>query len=196
MMWPAPVFAGGKSCARPFSEEHLRLPEYLGWLHDYEVIRTLNLPSYWQPISFERAAEYCRSLMASPNERFFALHEQANETFIGTLRIGHIDWFCETGDIGIMIGKRECWGQGFAKDAVRSAATYAFQELGLRRLTAGAMSINVPMIAVFEGLGFRREGCFRQHDRLREGGYCDHIFFGCFPGELSLPPASREGRHT
>jgi [ribosomal protein S5]-alanine N-acetyltransferase len=168
----------------PFGEEHLGHPDYLSWLRDYEVIRTLNLPSYWQPVEFEEAARYCRGLVGSDQDHYFALYFSSEERFVGTVRIGHIDWDCGTGDIGIMIGDRSYWGRGIAQDAVAAASRLAFGDLGLRRLTAGAMAVNQGMIHVFEKLGFKREACLRKHDRLREGDYCDHIYLGCFEDEF------------
>jgi [ribosomal protein S5]-alanine N-acetyltransferase len=181
----------GKIChGLPFGEEHLRHPDYLSWLRDYEVIRTLNLPAYWQPVDFEEVARYCRSLMGSDQDHYFALYFSPEEKFVGTVRVGHIDWSCGIGDIGIMLGDRNYWGRGIAQDAVAAAARLAFDDLGLRRLTAGAMAVNQGMIHVFEKLGFKREGCFRKHDRLREGGYCDHIYLGCFEDEFAAAGAS------
>jgi ribosomal-protein-alanine N-acetyltransferase len=128
--------------------------------------------------------------MESVQDHYFALYFAPEERFIGTIRIGHIDWNCATADIGIMIGDRDYWGRGIAQDAISAAARLAYSELGLRRLTAGAMAINPGMIRVFEKLGFKREGCFRAHDRLREGGYCDHIYLGCFEDEFVAVDAS------
>lgn len=180
-----PARLEGRLCwLEPFGEAHLRDPDYLAWLRDYEVIRTLNLPSYWEPVPFAEVERYCRALMASANDRFFALHDKADGRFVGTLRAGHIDWLARTADIGVMIGRRERWGRGLAKDAIAALCRWLFDDVGLRRLTAGAMAINPAMIRVFERLGFRREGVMRQHDRLREGGFCDHVYLGCFRDEF------------
>ncbi len=176
--------------AVPFSERHMRDPAYLGWLRDYEVIRTLNLPAYWQPIDEAEAHAYCRRLIASARDAFFALYCRADDAFIGTLRAGHIDRCARVADIGIMIGRRDYWGRGMATDAVAMLARWLVDRLGMRRLTAGAMAINPAMIRVFERLGFRREGCLRQQDPLREGGYCDHILLGCLADELKVPPGA------
>lgn len=175
----------GRLCwLEPFGEAHLRDPAYLGWLCDYEVIRTLNLPSYWTPVAFEEVERYCRALIASANDRFFALHDKADSQFVGTLRAGHINRTASTADIGIMIGRRDRWGRGLARDAIATLCRWLFAQQGLRRLTAGAMAINPAMIRVFETLGFRREGVMRQHDPLRESGYCDHVHLGCFREEF------------
>ncbi|MCG8670375.1 MAG: GNAT family N-acetyltransferase [Pseudomonadales bacterium] len=196
-MSEAPLRFDGVICyGLPFADEHLRNPNYLDWLRDYDVIRTLNLPSYWEPVTEDEVKRYCRNVMASDTDKFFALHAGDSGRFIGTVRLGHIDWTGGIGDIGIMIGERQYWGRGIAQDAVSAVAKLAFSRLRLRKLTAGAMSINPAMIHVFEKLGFQREACLRQHDRLREGGYCDHIHLGCFRDEFegAITSALRSGK--
>ena len=167
-----------------FSKQHLGNSKYLEWLHDHDVIKTLNLPAYVaRPISLEEVTEYCWHLMNSTNNLFLAVHDKRNNQFVGTIKAGHIDWYSCTADIGIMIGNKKSWGNGFATEAIRLLCRHLFSHVKLRRLTAGAMSINPAIINVFEKLGFVKEGIFRLHDRHGEE-YCDHIHLGCFANEF------------
>jgi [ribosomal protein S5]-alanine N-acetyltransferase len=176
----------GRLCRlEPFTEHHLANPEYLAWLRDAEVVQTLNLPSYLEkPVSFEEVEHYCDALLESQNDLFFAIHPPDDGGFIGTAKAGHINWFSGTADIGIMIGRKDAWGQGMASDALAILCTYLFADTGLRRLTAGVMATNPAMIRVFEKLGFQREGIFRQQDRLGDE-YIDHIHLGCLKDEFT-----------
>ncbi|HAA91893.1 MAG TPA: hypothetical protein DCS82_08485 [Rhodospirillaceae bacterium] len=169
-----------------FSATHRDDPSYLEWLRDYEVIKTLDLPAYVaEPVSQETVADYCDRLMNSSNDLFLAIHDCEDDQFIGTIKAGHINWYALTADIGIMVGDRTRWGRGLARDAIHTLCHYLFNDVGLRRLTAGAMAVNPAMIHVFEKLGFKREGIFRDQDRF-EDGFCDHIHLGCFAEELKL----------
>ena len=179
---------GGLKGARvrlvPFSRRHLEDPNYLGWLRDHEVVRTLNLPQYLEaPISFSAVEDYCRKIMQSPTDRFYAIERNEPGDFIGTLKVGTINTYAGTADIGIMIGRRDLWARGLATDAVAVACRYLFAIDGMRRLTAGMMANNPAMIRVFEKLGFQREGCFRLHDRV-DDDYVDHIHLACFKDEF------------
>lgn len=184
----------GENCyAVPFGEHHLNDPAYLGWLRDQEVVRTLDRPEYWDPVPFEEVAGYCRALFASNTDYFFALYEKADDAFIGTLRAGHIDWRTRTADVGIMIGHRRYWGRGIGLAAVQALSIWLFDRLDMRRLTGGAMAINPAMIRIFEKLGFQHEARYRQSDLLPEGGYCDHIYLGCFRDEFDGAAAALAG---
>ena len=188
---PPPDVLNGRACyARPFLEEHLHDPAYLGWLHDRAVTRTLGRVDYWNPVPFEDVQSYCRALFASATDYFFAVYDRSDDVFIGTLRAGHISWPAGTADVGVMIGNRSYWGRGIGLDAVRTLSMWLFDDVELRRLTGGCMAVNAAMIRIFQTLGFQIEGRFRQQDLLPEGGYCDHIHLGCFRDEFAKASSS------
>jgi ribosomal-protein-alanine N-acetyltransferase len=182
--------AGMRTRLVPFEPRHRDDPAYIGWLRDPEVVRTLNLPAYLEaPVSVDEARAYCDRAMASAVDLFFAIESRDPAAFVGTLKLGAVNAFTRCADVGIMIGRRDLWGRGLATDAIAAACRWAFGAGGFRRLTAGAMAINPAMIRVFERLGFRREGCFRLHDRVGDA-YCDHIHLGCMAAEFADPAAS------
>jgi len=67
-------------------------------------------------------------------------------------------------EIGYWLGV-QFWGRGIMTDAVRAYALYAFDELGLLRLTAHTFEFNVGSFRVLEKNGFKLEGRLRQHFR-------------------------------
>ena len=170
-----------------FAKRHLEDPAYLGWLQDGEVVRTLNLPRYVDsPVTFKEVAAYVDAVNASENDLFLALHLTDDDTFVGTVKAGRIDWHAGTADIGIMIGRKDLWGRRIATDALATLCRHLFEVVGLRRLTAGVMATNPAMIKVFEKLGFQREGVFREQDRLGDD-YIDHVHLGCLKPEFLAP---------
>lgn len=185
MTWPQTNPLGAGVRLDDFGHGHLHDPAYLRWLRDYQVVRTLNLPSYWEPVAFSQVKNYVDSILASQNDRLFALIDMRDNAFVGTMKAGHTDWQARTADVGIMIGERDRWGQGLARNGIRCLSEWLFDACGMRRLTSGFMAINPAMERPFLRNGFRPEGVLRQHDRLREGGYCDHILMGCFAHEFS-----------
>ena len=172
----------------PFAEAHLAAPRYLEWLRDRDVVSSLNLPVYLErPVAAETVEAYCNAITESDNDLFLAIHAKPDDSFIGTIKAGHIDWYARIGDIGIMIGDRAYWGRGIAQDSIFALCRYLFDEVALRKLTAGAMATNVAMIKVFEKLGFQHEAKLRAQDWQEDGGYCDHVLLGCFRQELRRP---------
>ena len=176
--------AGKLATLVPFTETHGRRAAYASWLRNPDIVKTLNLPTYLEsPISEDGVRDYYRTMIASHTDFFFAILLNKNDRFIGTAKAGHIDFFARHADIGVMIGEKSLWGMGIATDSLRALANFMFDEIDLRRLSAGVMANNPSMVRVFEKLGFRKEGCFREHDRLGDL-YIDHIHLGCLKTEF------------
>lgn len=175
---------GGIVVLKTFQNRHIYAPEYLSWLRDPEVVRTLNLPEYLEKqVEIQELETYCNRLISSDNDIFLAIHSKTDDEFIGTCKIAHINWFTRTADIGIMIGNKAYWQKGMASQAIQLLCNFAFENLKLRKLTAGAMASNKAMIHIFHKYGFLTEGKIRQQDRL-DNLYVDHILLGCFKDEF------------
>jgi [ribosomal protein S5]-alanine N-acetyltransferase len=180
---------GKKTYLVPFEQRHLDDPRYFEWLTDLEVMRFIGRDEYLRPIQFERVREYVQAVWASPFCSFFAVYVQAGDVFIGTVKLNYLDQSglsSRTADVGVMIGDRTCWGTGMATDALRTICRYAFETLGARKLTAGAIAGNDAVIKAFLRIGFVEEGRLRQKVFLA-GEYLDHVLLGCLRGELIAP---------
>jgi RimJ/RimL family protein N-acetyltransferase len=78
---------------------------------------------------------------------------------------------------------RPFWGQGWMTAAVRTLCRHGFETLGLHKITATVFVENLASMRVLEKVGFRREGCLRDH-MLKDGQYRDSAYFGLLVGEL------------
>ena len=166
--------------------QHLEDPNYLQWLTDVQVYRYIGRDEYFSTLELEDLRQYANEMWANPFIFFFAVHAQMGNRFIGTAKINFGNQrFHDTGiaDLGIMIGDKSYWGQGLSIDILRTLAIHAFDVLGARKLTAGAFSLNTPVIKAFLRLGFMQDACLRQQLAV-SGGYCDHILLSCFEHEL------------
>ena len=76
------------------------------------------------------------------------------------------------------MAKKDHWGRGIAKEAIRLVIDYSFNYLSLR-IDKWCASTNIPMIKVFEKLGFSKEACLK-NNLLISGKFDDHILFGLF----------------
>ena len=159
-----------------FSEENLADPAYAGWLTDPETARWIRF-EYLVSLDTDDLRAHVRELMRRPQTCFFAVYARDTDAFIGTHKIDHIELRAGRGDMGIMIGHRGYRGKGLSADIMSVGCAYAFEELGLRKLTGGTAATNIPMIRCFEKLGFKREGLLRQQLKIQES-YVDHALYG------------------
>jgi RimJ/RimL family protein N-acetyltransferase len=93
---------------------------------------------------------------------------------IGVTGIHQIDLFHGTGKTGTIIGRKECWGQGYGSDAVQVRTRYAFDVLGLRLLLSEVMVGNTGSLKVLLKTGYREIGRIPQR-YWKRGDYRDVI---------------------
>ena len=178
---------GKKTILRKFCTENLEDPNYLRWLRDPEVMKYIARDEYYKEVDYLIVKSHVEKMLESEFCYYYAIFNLVDNTFIGTCKIDYID---ENGkknsraNVGIMIGERSCWGSGFGKDVINSLSKFAFNELGVRKLIAGALRGNVGSIAIFKKNGYKEEGVFRLHTLTKAGEYVDHVYLACFPGEL------------
>jgi RimJ/RimL family protein N-acetyltransferase len=79
--------------------------------------------------------------------------------------------------LGIGIGDREQWGKGYGREAMELVLRYGFHELNLHRIQLTVFEYNERAIALYEKLGFRREGVYREFMQ-RDGKRYDMLLYG------------------
>ena len=86
------------------------------------------------------------------------------------------------GVIGYIVEPR-CTGQGFATSIARGLLAAAFDQLGLRRVTAGCFADNTASARVLERAGMRREQHGIQDSWHAELGWVDGYTYGILASE-------------
>lgn len=69
--------------------------------------------------------------------------------------------------LGVLIGEKDCWGKGYASDAVWTLLSVIFTEPGIARVSAETRADNEPAVRLFTQCGFREVE--RRERRLPEG---------------------------
>ena len=155
--------------------------EYLGWLNDQEVTRYLETGKF--PSTPNALRKYAEHFQGSTTDLFFAIIDREAEVHIGNVTLNRINWIHRTADTGLMIGRKEFWGKGYAFEAWSLLIEYSFHRLGLRKIIAGAVADNVASIITLEKLGFKIEGRFRQ-EYFVDGEYREGIRLGLLREEF------------
>jgi RimJ/RimL family protein N-acetyltransferase len=132
----------------PFSEIHIT-KEYIGWLNDRNLMQ---YSEQRHKIHTERTCtDYYLSFHGSPNLLYAVLNEE--KVHVGNIN-AYVDPINKIADIGIIIGITGC---GYGYLAWDQMIKILFSEYRLRKVTAGAMEINKPMIRVFIKSGMKYE---------------------------------------
>lgn len=148
---------------------------YCRWMNDPEI--TQYLESRFAPNSMENLQEYVKNFQGDRDNIFLAIVLKQNQKHIGNIKIGPINWYHRLADIGIMIGDKDCWGKGYAPEAISLLAYFAFNTLNLHKLTAGCYEQNQGSLKAFQKAGFEIEGVRKKHC-FSNGNYVDEILLG------------------
>ena len=144
------------------------------WSRDTEYHRLGdNDPAY--PQSTKKAREWLEH--DSDSSFSFMIRMLSNDRLIGGVGLWLESWAHGEAWVGIGIGDREYWGNGYGTDAMRLMLRFAFDELNLWRVSLGVFAHNPRAIRSYEKAGFRREGLVRG-DCRRDGQRWDSVFMG------------------
>jgi RimJ/RimL family protein N-acetyltransferase len=87
----------------------------------------------------------------------------------------NIDWRNRSGEVGIMIGEKACWNQGYGTETMQRLLEHGFNTLNLHRIWLQVYAKNPGGIRAYEKAGFTHEGTLRQA-HYQHGKYYDvHI---------------------
>lgn len=105
------------------------------------------------------------------------LVENENGIPLGFISICGIDKQNKKVELGILIGEKKYWGQGYGTDALCTITDYLFNKLGFNRISVEVFAYNDRAKALYEKVGFQVEGT--QRDGLsRNGTFADIIYMG------------------
>jgi RimJ/RimL family protein N-acetyltransferase len=98
-------------------------------------------------------------------------------TYVGTATASR-DTANGTADLGILIGATGLHRQGLGTEAWSLVRDWLFK-IGVRKITAGTMSVNSPMLRIFEKTGMKVEG-IRRREFLWNGREVDLVLAAAF----------------
>lgn len=107
---------------------------------------------------------------------FLTIHEGV--AHIGTMT-AYLSLAHGTADMGILIGNSKSWGKGVGRDAWTTLMRHLLKDIGIRKVTGGALRCNVAMVRIMESSGMRPDGV-RVAQELVDGSPHDLLHFAKF----------------
>ncbi|HEV2145971.1 MAG TPA: GNAT family N-acetyltransferase [Longimicrobiaceae bacterium] len=162
----------------PFTDEHLT-ERYVGWLNDPEVVRYSDQRQ--RAHTLESCRAYMESFRGTPHH-FWAI--VARDPALG--HIGNVNAYVaeehRVADVGILVGERGAWGAGFGTEAWIAVCDHLLRAGGMRKVTAGTLEVNRPMLVVMQRAGMVPDGR-RVRQSLFEGREVDVVHAALFADE-------------
>lgn len=151
------------------------------WYNDINFLRLYDMVSA-VPKSKKELHEMLHEIIQAHDKYIFAIRVKNDETLIGVTGFENILWNNGTAVIYIGIGEQSFRGKGLGKEALALAIQFGFQELNLYRIQLNVLSYNTSALKLYESLGFKREGVYREFIH-RDGIRFDMYLYGILRSE-------------
>lgn len=102
---------------------------------------------------------------------------EADGKFIGQCALFNFDDTAHTCELGIAIGDKAYWGQGYGRETLTLLLNYAFRLRNFRKVHLRVHGRNERAIKAYKSCGFVEEGRLRAHV-WSDGSYDDLIHMG------------------
>lgn len=84
-----------------------------------------------------------------------------NDRYIGNVYMTDIDMLKRSCHSHVLIGEKDCWGKGYAREALLEAIDYMFKDRNIHRIQANILESNVQSLKMHEKCGYKIEGLMR-----------------------------------
>lgn len=168
--------SGDKVLLKSFSVSDIN-DAYIGWLNDPNVVKFSN--QRFLKHDRESCLRYQASFEGTGN-LFMSVRRLSDDSLIGTLT-AYVARHHGTVDVGILIGDKSVWGQGYGQDAWDTLTNWLLGREDIRKLTAGALACNFGMIKLMERSGMILEAV-RKAQEIVEGRPEDILYYAKFHG--------------
>ena len=160
------------------------LDNAMRWINDPEVTCFLGGPARYPYSSAQEEAWLVDAMQRTkPPEISLSIDTLADGRYIGGIGLHKVNLEDRKAELGIMIGDKDCWSQGYGTDALLTLLRFAFDEVNLNRVNLLVHDDNARAIACYSKCGFIEEGRLRQ-DRYKGGAYHDSLVMGILVDEF------------
>ena len=153
---------------------------YLTWLSDPEVMNGIATSNY----DISSLETYVKDKIIDENVHFLAIIFKENDLHIGNIKFDFYDVKANVAELGLLIGNKQYWGRGLAKEACQLMINFAISTLHYRKISLAVYENNITAFNLYKSLGFKEEGRLIKHVSIN-GKYYDKFLMGMFIEKLN-----------
>lgn len=140
----------------------LELEDYktsIKWRKDDEIWEMLGGHKYYVSEAYEK--KWVEDAIFSSKDLKLAICLCDDKRYIGNVYMTNIDMINRSCNSHIMIGEKDCWGKGYAAEALSEAIDFMVNERGIQRIEALILEDNKQSLRLHEKCGYEIEGLKR-----------------------------------
>lgn len=157
--FPMPIVRGERVYLR--GSERSDIPLFTRWFNDGETVSYLSMR---EPMSQAGEEQWFTRMLEQEGKdaHHFVMCRIEDDLPLGTIGLFRVDQINGSAGIGISIGEKELWGQGYGTDAMNALLDFGFGQLRLERMWLEVYDFNERAIRSYEKCGFVLEGTQRR----------------------------------
>lgn len=157
------------------------LPLFAKWFADLELTAYTSGPG----ISFmlEHEEEWFTKVIAGDRLKTFTIIRREDDAVIGSVSLQNMDYRHGTSELGIAIGDKGAWNQGYGSEAVRLISDFGFTFCGLNTIYLWLIAFNERAHRAYLKAGFKEAGRIRQFYNVNGKRY-DRVLMDCTREDL------------
>jgi diamine N-acetyltransferase len=167
------------------ADERADLPRFVEWLNDPDVREGI---SSHLPQSQAEEEQWYETMLKTPHDEHpLAIDvrtEDGGWQLIGNCGFFDLKWRNRSAEVGIFIGDKSRWNQGYGTETMRMLLKHGFETLNLNRIYLNVFASNPRAIRCYEKVGFVHEGRQRQAE-YQHGQYIDMLLMSVLRSEYS-----------
>ncbi|HSV85375.1 MAG TPA: GNAT family protein [Levilinea sp.] len=165
--------------------ERSDLARFVAWLNDPEVREGLAI---YQPLSQAQEENWYENTLKQPVQEqplVIEIESPQGWTAIGNVGLTNLDWQNRSAEVGIFIGDKQYWNQGYGRKAMEILLVHAFSTMNLHRIFLRVFETNPRAIHSYEKAGFQHEGRMRAA-HFQNGQYIDVLLMSALQPEWNV----------
>ncbi len=130
------------------------------WRRDSEIWDMLGGTKYFVSEAYEK--KWVEDVIFNSKDIKLAICLKENDLYIGNVYMTDLNMINRSCHSHILIGNKDYWGQGYAREALLLAIDYMFSERNIQRIQANILTSNVASLKMFQKCGYQIEGTMRR----------------------------------
>lgn len=130
------------------------------WRKDDVIWGMLGGTKYFVSEAYEK--QWIENTIFNSKDVKLAVCLDENDKHIGNVYMTNINEINRSCVSHVLIGEKEYWGHGYAREALLLAIDYMFNERNIHRIQANVLVSNVASLKMHEKCGYKLEGTLRE----------------------------------
>ena len=153
------------------------------WRNDDKIWDMLGGTKYFVSEAYEK--KWIEDAIFKSNDVKLAVCLKEGNRHIGNVYMTNIDTTRQICHSHILIGETDCWGKGYAREALLMAVSYMFNERNIHRIEARVLESNTQSLRMHEKCGYKVDGLLRD-TVFKDGRWQNQYVMSLLATELTI----------